>query len=119
MRLRSLFHLLLIGLVGLVVLAACGQAETAPQAEPVVELPAAPDVSEESQPAEVAVVEEAVEEAVVETDAEVVAETEPAEEMVEEAQAEMAEAAPRPDPSDIALVGNTGRPQFLNSFANW
>lgn len=27
--------------------------------------------------------------------------------------------APALDPTDVTLVANTGRPQFLNSFATW
>jgi hypothetical protein len=29
------------------------------------------------------------------------------------------ETAPQRDLSDLSLVGHTGRPQFLNSFATW
>ena len=53
--------------------------------------------------------EEAAEEAVVE----------------EEPEEEMAEAEPAAEevtivaPTDFALIGQTGRPQFVNSYANW
>ena len=136
---NKILKLLMLGAIGLVVLAACGPAESAaPVAAPVNEVELA-----EPEGVEVAPVAPAVEAEVVledslapKTEAEVV-NTEPeapaAEvevvleasdlEEVEETSAEAAvveaPAEVERDLTDLSYVANTGRPQFLNSFATW
>ncbi len=130
---NKFLKLLMSGVVGLVVLPACGQTEAtapaaasvneaAPVAEPetaVIEVEVAVDnpVLEESVGEEtiIEVVVEEVEAAIVEPVLEESTGKEPAIEaaVVEEP------VAPERDLSDLSYVVNTGRPQFLNSFANW
>lgn len=100
------------GLLMMLLLAvACGgsvePAAVESQAEPEIE-PAAAVVEEEpSEP----MVEEMAEEVVEEVDVE-----DP--EVIEEAQIAI-EAAEIVNPTDFDLISQTGRPQFLNSYANW
>ncbi|MDX1523935.1 MAG: hypothetical protein R3264_20065 [Anaerolineae bacterium] len=135
----KILKLLLPGLIGLFILAACGQAQSAdppasqpadgaseevvnvaaPADEPAVET----EMAAEPVAAQETGLEEVMDEAEValETPSEAVEAVEPevqAEVELVEPAAEAAE-APRPDPTDLTAITHTGRPQFLNSFATW
>ena len=133
--------LFLISVVGLLVLAACGGAT--PEAEPAVESGAAP-AQEVETTAEEAVVEaetetemaeaESSEMEVVDAEEAETAEMDTVMEAVEAEEADMAESVEMEEtevevasadtaaivnPTDFAQIGETGRPQFFNSFATW
>ncbi|MFT5197140.1 MAG: hypothetical protein ACI9EW_000799 [Cellvibrionaceae bacterium] len=123
-------------LLTLFLLVACGgSAEPAAvesQAESPVETASEPEIISEvevvlPEPVIPVIIEEIVAEEVVEVEAvevveemieEEVVETLPEEAIVEEAEPAvvMAEAV---GPADYQMIGQTGRPQFLNSYADW
>ena len=92
------FQILLISLFSLFTLAACGQNLAS---EPSAAVP----VGNETE------IEEAAAAPITEAAAPQL-EDDPVE-------AEAETAGPPVDPTDVSLVANTGRPQFLNSFATW
>ena len=110
--------------------ATSSESDTQDTAEVVVEAPEEEAVEAVAEEA-VEIVEEVVEEepeveVVEETVKEAVVEEEVAEEaMVEEPQEEVAEADSAVEeavvvgPTDFELIGQTGRPQFINSYATW
>jgi len=97
---NKILKLLMLASVAILILAGCGQAAPAAPPEAVVVAPAV---------VEVTVVEAGAATAV--------------EKVVEEITTELAGAAESAkvevDLTDLSYVANTGRPQFLNSYADW